>query len=405
VADFNLRFKESATGNVVGQYRPDGDFSFSIRNSEVGDLQFEIALSTTGLTFEQFGPYRTDFELYRTGQSGDVKLLTEGMLTSTNLNNDRDSILVAGKDWLHYLERRVYPFDPVQYVAGNWRNWPQGWPHFASGRVKLGNPVEVKDIIEEMLAKMEAVTLPALPGGVDAGPGMGQLGLIYNNKDTGQTTKYTIMPGDQTTIFEHIQKLSEQVNGFEFDILPGSREFKMWSPGRAQDNPIYRLQLQGEEATGAIIDLDWTNDGPEGTFLVGLGTAEHRAGAVWYYRPSIEKYRWLDKVYDFGEMANTDLLFGMLKDQQDLFPQRKLGITLLNPEFLSPSFYTGGRPRGLIGQKIFVKAGFAPYWSVDSTYIVNAINWNVDASTNESVELELEIVYDDNNEDNLPHGI
>lgn len=359
------------------------------------------------LRLEQFGPYRTDYALYRTGAGGNRRLIVEGMVTSVNLSSDRDSILVGGKDWLHYLERRVYPFDPQLYIQGDWDQWPVGWPHFAgSRREKLGNPVEVRDIVEDMLDHMQSVTLPSLPGGVPAGPGMGQLDIIFNNPPTDTKTKYKIYPGDQTTMFEHIQKLSEQVDGFEFDILPGSREFKMWSPGRLQDVPVYRIETQqDDEGKGAVVAMDWTNDGPDGTYLVGLGTADKKAGAVWYYRPSLQTFRWLDKVYDFGEMANTDLLFNMLKDQNDLYPQRKLSLTVLNPEFLAPSLYTGGRPRGLIGNRINVRHFFRPYWHVDSDYKVNAINWTTDQSSNETVEFELEIIYEEGTISTLPHGI
>jgi len=417
LGDFLVYHRDVEFGVVTGQYVPE-HLGFSIRNSEAGHISYEIPLSEPFLRFEEFGPYRTDYQLYRRGNSGAYQLLTEGMLTSVNLNKDRDSILVGGKDWLHYLERRTYPFDPVKYRAGDWVNWPKQWPNVqAPALATSASPVDVRDVVEEMLDAMNRVTLPPLPGGVPADTNrQNVLPIMFNNKATGTMVMYKILPGDQTTMYEHIKKLSELSDGFEFDILPQSLEFKMWAPGRLQDQPVYRITGVGtpttSEAAGAVIEADWTNDGPEGTFLVGLGSAGHRVGAVWYYKPSIDRYRWLDKVYDYGDLYNTgdliapgdiedaqsdpeDFIFRMLKDQDDLFPQRKLGLTLLNPEFMSPSFYTGGRPRGLIGQRVHFAHTWSPYWRNDADYRVNAINWEVDQSANESVELELEIIYED----------
>jgi len=413
LGDFLVYQRDVESQIITGIYRPE-HLNFSIRNSQAGDVSYEIPLGEPNLTFEEFGPYRTDYQIWRRGGSGLYNLLVEGMVTSVNLNKDRDSVLVSGKDWIHYLERRIYPFDPALYRSGDWVNWPKQWPDVQPPNLAAdAEAVEVRDVVEEILDAMNNVTLPALPGGVAADPSrQNVLPIMFNNPPTGSSVLYKILPGDETTVFEHIQKLSELVDGFEFDILPQSYEFKMWSPSRLQDQPVYRIKGVNtpttSEAGGAVVEADWTNDGPEGTYLVGLGTAEHRVGAVWYYKPSIDQYRWLDRIYDFGELSNTsdplqplpvldpqDMVFRMLKDQDDLFPQRKLGITLLNPEFMSPSFYTGGRPRGLIGQRVNFTHDWNPYWRNNADYRVNAISWDVDQSGNESVSLELEILYED----------
>ena len=417
MGDFLVYQRDVESGIITGQYVPE-NLSFSIRNSEPGGISYEIPLGHPSLTFEEFGPYRTDYQLYRRGATGGYVLLVEGMVTSVNLSKDRDSVLVSGKDWLHYLERRIYPFDPVRYRAGDWVRWPKQWPQVIPPALpQSATPVDVRDVVEDILQATLDVELPPLPGGVpaDTSP-QNVLPLRFNNKATDTMVMYRILPGDQTTVYEHIKKLSELSDGFEFDIIPQSLEFKMWAPGRLKDQPVYRITGVGSpitsEAAGAVIEADWTNDGPEGTFLVGLGSAGRTVGSVWYYKPSIDRYRWLDKVYDFGDLFNTgdlvvpadiknavtdpeDMIFRMLKDQDDLFPQRKLGLTFLNPEYMTPNFYTSGRPRNLLGQRVYFSHTWSPYWRNDAYYRVNAINWTVDQSANESVELELEILYED----------
>lgn len=387
-----------AYGVDTGQFVPE-NLGFSLSRNDEGEITYEIPLSAPSLTREEFGPYNTDWYLYRRGNSGQYKLLNAGMITSVNLSKDRDTVLVAGKDWMHYLKRRTYPFDPQAYKDGGWIGWPKQWPAVP------GNPVEVTGIVDDLLDAIENASLPAIPN-VSATPGpYGALGIVHNNLAMGILTTHYILPGDTATIFDYISEFSSLHNGFDFAFTP-YREFRMWAPvldgsgnfirpGRDTGTPQYSFGLdRTNETSGAIVSIDWTNDGPEGTYLLGLGKAAKRDSAVWYYKPSIDAYRRLDKVYDFGEMANTDRLLNMLKNQNDLYPQRKLSLTLLNPEFLSPSLYTEGRPFTLIGNRVNVQFDFSPYWYVNSMYLVNKISWTVDQDQNEEVELELEIIYE-----------
>lgn len=407
MASFELRFSDAVYGTFVASFEP-LDLAFEIKNSEPGSFSCELPLgasqagTTVGIRRDSFAPYRTDWQLWRTGSSGQPKIMSAGMLTSVNLNTDRDSILISGKDWLHYLQRRIYPFTPEDYVTFNpanpngfWDKWPKRWPEVPTfdPEFKATNPVDLRVIVEELLLAMRSAV-------TQAGESIGQLPITFNNSNTGTTGTYEIYPGDSTTIFDHIKTLSEMKDGFEFDIHPISLEFRIWSPRRDPNDgvPIWWIRRHPTDLTneqsGAIIDFDWTNDGPEGTYLIGLGTKEHKVGATWTDPQTLEKFRWMDKVYDYGELAPKDMILNKLKDQNDLWPQKKLGLTLLNPEFMSPSFYTGGRPRNLIGARVRVTHNFAPYHTVDAYFRINGIQWRIDENTNEEVALELEMVYE-----------
>jgi hypothetical protein len=408
LAEFTLLLRDAQTGVFVGEYDAQG-LSFEIKNSEVGSMSCELALgtlqfgsTTQGMIRDSFAPYRTDFELWRRS-TGQPVIMTAGMITSVNLNTDRDSVLISGKDWLHYLERRIYPWNPDDYKTLNPDNpdmhwaagWPKQWPAdpiFDIVNV-VQNPVEVREIVEDIIDAMNEVSAPD-------GSNDGVLIIGASNADTGTLTKYQIYPGDSTTILDHIRALSELVDGFEYHITPLSRQFIMWSPRRDPNDgvPIWHIRVnetdQEDESSGAIIDFDWTNDGPEGTFLIGVGTRDKKAGAVWTDPQTRQKFRWLDKVYDYGALAPNDVILEMLKDQFDLWPQKKLSLTLLNPQFMTPSFYSAGRPWTLIGQRIRATHNFRPYHTVDAYFRVNAVNIRVDDDTNEEVTLELEMLYD-----------
>src|SRR4029078_9533119 len=119
-------------------------------------ISCEIALgqtkrgSTLGIRANEFAPYAANFEMWR-GNS----LVTDGMVTSINLNKDRDTILVSGKDWKHYLQRRIYPFSPEDYITyadatryACWDTWPKKWVQ------PDGQTVTVNRMVRDLLLSM-----------------------------------------------------------------------------------------------------------------------------------------------------------------------------------------------------------------------------------------------------------
>jgi hypothetical protein len=406
MADWYVKMIDRSQGAQVGEYSVNP--TCEIRNSEPGGFGCELALgqlkrgsTVLGIGRDEFAPYKTNYELWRQS-TGNGVCISDGMLTSINLNKDRDTVLVSGKDMIHYLQRRIYPFTPEDYITLDpakperfFDKWPKKWPTMAVGDQ---DPIDIALIVRDIIQSMNKdYPVDALTTTVPSGYAPGVPHITQSVPLTEQTGKYKIYPGDSTTIFDHLTKLSEMTDkGFEFDILPISLEFKLWTPRRtlANEPPFYGFSPSDNEEGGAITQWDWTNDGPEGTYLLGLGTRDHRVGATWTDEDNVAEFGRLDKVYDFGAISIQDMLLQMLKDQNDLHPQKKLNLQLLNPEFLTPNFYTGGRPRNLIGTMIHAGHDFAPLHNVDAFFRINAISWDVDKSTNEYVDLELEMNYD-----------
>lgn len=396
MASWEIRFTGIPGGVYVGRFAVE-NLTLDIVNSEEGGFTCELPLSATQIDSPTLGiprampsgfaPKRSDWEIWRGG-----KLISAGILTEVNLNTDRDTMLLAGRDWIWYLKQRIYPFNPEEYVAGEWDKWPKRWPE-----TNADNPVDISIIVR------------ALVQSLDQDPETGDyfIGarLFSRHIPTmNQTTKYTILPGDTTTIFDHIQTLSERAEGFEFDIEPGTKEFNTYSPRRDSSygfpeyifkvvDPAGSEPMDVVEGYGQIIEMDWTNEGPNGTYLVGLGTRDHRVGRVWTDIDTALQFGRYDLVYDYGELSNQQSLLAMLKDQQDLWPQKNLSLTLLNPEYLGVSFYSGSYPRGLVGRRVRVFRDFLPYTIIQHDFRINSIRWTVDQSTNEQVELGLEMLY------------
>lgn len=393
---WNIKFIDH--GQVVGWYEP-LNLSFGIRNSDAGDMTCEIGLAQDGLRSNDVGkglrrasivPDRTDYYLYR-----NKNLITSGIVRSRNLSMNRDTCLFGGKDWIDYLKRRVYPFDPVQYVEqGEWALWPKQWGVGTSlGPDGLPEGEDLTLIAEDILEAMLTATIADTdtPGNIINGADVTPR-LILANPPTGTKHRYKILPADQTFIFDHVRTLSLVEGGFEFDILPDNLEFKMYAGGRDGGVPVYSFTVDEQ-----IEDFDWTDEGPLATvtLVYGAGSGIKR-GVVRTHKKSVQLFRWTDRIADAGNVGSLSMLQGLAAGEEfaDRFPRKKLSLGVFDPELLTPNFYTGGRPRSLIGNRIQAIHNFAPYHTITAHYTVMGINWDVDESGNEHIDFEIDMIND-----------
>lgn len=365
--DWRVAFVESQV-NPTGFFRVD-ELSFSLVNSEEGEFTCEIPLGHPDLIPNQIGADRTSYVIYR-----GANIITGGIVTGINLNKDRESLMISGNDYLHYLKRRIIPFNPAAYRAGEWPNWPLKW--------KQVDTCNIARSLINIMRNADQYSLPIFPHSVGT---------------TGFITNYKIFPADPTTIFDHIKALSElgADDGFEFAVSPVTLEFFMYPGGRDSGFTAIDIAPRDTEASGQIIEYDWNNTGPRGTWTLGLGSSDkaNKMGSIKTDEDNKAQFGRTDIVEDFGTMKNQHALDvkTAFEGSTNLGPERNLAFGVLNPEFLIPNFYTGGRPRNLIGDRIHTEYDFE-YRHVDAYFIVQALNFSVDNSGNEEVGFELEMI-------------
>lgn len=413
--EWYIRIRDAKPPNPVVAEFSVREPTAEVKNSEGGGFTGEIALgqtrrgsTTRGIGRDSFAPKRSWYELYRQS-SGSGTIISDGWIDSVNLNRDRDSILISGRDWKSYLDERIYPFSPQDYKTYDdtkdemyWDKWPKKWVD-PSGDL-ITSKVSVQRVVRDILLSMRTglpidMRSPAALLTRENALGVPSFPLSISLVGGGNDIRYKIYPGDQTTILGHLNAIAEGAEyGFEWDVEPITRTFRMWSPRRYPlDVAVMHFAPSEQESGGMVIDFDWTNEGPAGTYLLGLGQAErtgYKVGQIWSYDPALEQFGRYDLVYDYGTMTHPEFLLDKLKDQNDIWPQKKLTFSLLNPEFLPTNFYTGGRPRNLIGNTVRVTKDFPPYHKVDAYFRINSIRWAVDASSNEVADLELMMIYE-----------
>jgi hypothetical protein len=379
-----IEFRENTAAARLTAWVKPPQLHWSIKNSEKGEMTCELPIGMdqydgTPFTFRRDGivPWHTDWYLYR-----GTTLRDSGIVTSINLADDRDTVLVSGMNWLGYLENRTYPFDPEAYVnERDWASWPKKWG------VGLTNGVDLRIIVEDIMeAMIEAVVIGA-NGPISAA--FYTPPFILANPNTGQDGRYKILPADETTIYDHIKKISENSDGFEFDILPQNLEFKMYSPNRDQGTPVYRFTKNER-----LIELDWTNEGPLATVTTIYGTGSSiKRGVVRTDFESIIRYRWTDRIANAGQVASQVALEKAAQGHafEDRFPRKRASFAIHDPELLTPNFWTGGRPRNLIGNRVRVTHDFF-FHKVNADYRVMGLNIDVDEHGNEKVSFDAEMI-------------
>jgi hypothetical protein len=249
----------------IGECFPSA-LSFSLPLSAVGDISYEIGIDDNMAKWNKTYPYRTDY-LLLLGE----RELQGGIHTGVAISDvETETLQISGNDYLHYLECRWYPFDPLNLAAGGFIA-PIGTDIFSV----------VEDLLDAVLAKSNS------------------LELTYANGLSGQVINdFKIELGDTEFIKAKIETLSKKLPGFDYEVTP-QREFKMYADGRGSTKSFTFEQGRN------IMMLDYANRGPEGTHTLGVvqGAGNKIARAVDH--PGIVTYRRLD-AHDDLQIITTD---------------------------------------------------------------------------------------------------
>jgi hypothetical protein len=262
--------------------------SFTLNKGENGphELTFELATANEALDFNKIVPYEVDFELWR--ETVETPLIA-GIVTSINFESESEMLQVACKDWLHYLDRRIYPFDPMD---------PN---HYVAGAPPRGSALEVvQEEVSSIVALLLNQTL-AVPNSLDF--------FLDEMPDTGHKTDLTVSLFDTESIMSKIQQLSQQEPGiFDFWIT-WDRHFHMAVPRRFPIECLAdatKCAWYFNDSASGLLHVNFTDTGPEGTYLIGygslVGSTDVQVGlAVQDFH---NRFRRLDATRDFGDVTS-----------------------------------------------------------------------------------------------------
>lgn len=309
MAFFQIRHLKH-NGELLHTVEPQ-DLHFALNNSAPHDISYNVNLDdpvvaeSNTLEGDFLGEYQHDWELLRDGKPMDQM---SGLITGLHSHQSDGVIEVTGKSWLHYLDKRFYPFDPLRPYAYRFSAYQQ----------------DVTDIIHDVISAIQAQPYSLQ---FDLSDLVGQTTFIDNLR---------IEFGDTESILSKINALAEgrRPDCFDFYVLTEhltgqqqiNKRFRVAHPdyignfGSSPTNPITYLYVPTDPdvpATEAaanntdpgIYDADWTSNGPPGTHILGLGAGlAFKLGAAYGHQEAQEIFRRLDFSIDFGDVPNRNKL-------------------------------------------------------------------------------------------------
>jgi hypothetical protein len=316
---------------------------------EVGTINFDLPQAHPLCRRDRLQPYITDFYLYR-----DALLLMAGMITAVKMSNQDEIIEIAGKDWMHYLEIREYPFDPSNPLLFDFQK----------------QNADVYQIIEDMLDVVlaEPNSLP----------------LIYDNGLLGVTINYKIELADTEDILSKIKNLADQHPiGFDYEVTP-DRHFIMHSPqkGSAIDYPL--------EKDNNVYTIDVTDNGPKGNHVLATGAGtSNKLAAVTDDDVSQAMFRRIDTSQDFGNIVDQSFLDGKTLEVQQYAGQPLFEFDIVILPQAAEDIYLSIQ----LGDTVPVRGDFR-YMQIDSPHRVVSRKVKVNEQGDEEITLGVNDVPD-----------
>lgn len=283
-------------GNSIGEIIP-ANLEWSKRLNSIGTVVYDIPFSSRLATRSKTRPYATDFALYLEGDP-----FIAGLHSGIQKNLDSQTLQVSGRDWGHYFEQRIYPFDPSDPAL------------YFYAKVQ----VDMLDIIRDILFTV-----------------MGQDGSLQIVVDevtqSGLPTNYRIEAGDSESVFEKLAHFSEQDPSFDFEFTP-ERELIFYAPKKGA---LIGYTL---EKGRNLEDVSYLEEDAPANWILGLGAGTGTpVAAVKQNTTAFGFFRRLDKAKSFGDdfidkgMVRR-LTQGELEDMQSI--SRVNGATIASDSVL-----------------------------------------------------------------------
>lgn len=375
-------------GTALGSFGPE-NLNFTLRKGEDGPHDITYELSRDFAVEDMVGAYRTDFKLVDSASTTPVTIMA-GMHTSApQITTDEERIQLAGKDWLHYLERRYWPYndsDPNYFRIGTppaspitENNPPPGFAYY----VDAGTPRDTMQIITDLLDMVLG-----MPNSLD---------INYLLSNIGHNIElFSVDLIDTENVLSKIQTLSNEDPGeFDFWIDPDTKEFTFAAPYR------YNIDVAGDSSLAAhifnanlpasgVFTINYENVGPQATRMIGQGANQSSTlVAVREYLPGSAQFRLLEDHVSFPGVVTRErvqrltrkaLLFG-------LNPIHNVSIAVV-PESVS-NFWTTFHP----GKAIWVISDLEAH-IIDAAFEIVSMDGESDLDGNMLVTMNLNQIYD-----------
>lgn len=383
-AEYYMDFFDIFTLEVDVSFRPENwHVELNIREPDTVavDISFS-ALDMSGATIvsghDFIGPWRHGW-LLRQGWTP----ISAGPITSVRTRKGSDFMSVGGKDWLHYFQRRQFPFNGDPTVPGNEDGMLEA---FTGSKLGFGYYVENADIATHLDNIISMVLNKDY-----------SFGITYALAPIGKAINYEIPIGDQRFISDMIGELSDVAPGFDFETT-WDMVFQIASPYFYGDPTTFDITdstdshwafvFDDSDDAHTPFDVEFGNEGPISTHVAGFSSSE--MAVTKGYGPGQEQFSRLDASYDFGSFPNRDALDARTSKQlaYNLQPVHEIPLTVLASQITN--FWTIFKP----GRAIFVDQELVFHRIDSGQRIVQMTVSDAESIGEPTVEIGLNQIYD-----------
>lgn len=411
MTDIDFRIVHVDHNNTtLGIFQPvDNTLRWAYRVNDIGDISYELNLQDTELIQANiayggenfFAPYKTDWRLGMSVYGGSWHSIHAGIHTNVGLRPRSGTVQISGKDWLHWLEQPVW-FNKyaVQFDLGNLEqifdadvaDWTFTNGFYNSDYIYAWVATEgatFKSVIDFLLNNSKRGT-----DFVNLAPVYNGLGFGAGNAFT-----YVIQFQDETNILDHLKTLSTMSDPYGFDFYTDwDKKIYFFSPRKVVANsptPIWTLTDENV-VISTVPDFEWLNNGPLGTYIVGLGPGNPATWHIKKDQDSIDLYRQWTRLVRVGDTyvrytSDLDLIIYATQGLQYIYPHKDLNLSIY-PNKVNP-VDPGDGFKNHIGDVVRFKWELYPYHTVNAYFWITQQEYHGDAAGNYICDLGLEQIY------------
>jgi hypothetical protein len=382
-----------------------GTLAYNFKANEVGSISYRLAfeeLERLSVPRDSFAPYLTDWRLQMQVGTGAWSSIMGGIHVPVNLQTDADAVDVAGKDWAHWLEQPVwfnyynYNYDQAGAATATRKRDVVKEDHSITGTAPIINRL---CFIAFPPGCIQSTMIRTLLDNSKQGTNYVNINPVFSGTAGSAALTlqaYVIMFQDATTILQHINNIAQLDEPYGFDwTMNAGKTMEFFGPRKQlQDAPVRTWTInRTTNIEQPLLQLDWTNNGPVGTHIVG--TSNGNPGP-WYNKrdqDSVDKYRQWLKIEQLGDqyILGPDMRHA-LDGLQYMYPQKDVKINVY-PEVLD-NLDAGAGFRNHVGDVVRMYWDFDEYHTVDAYYWITGQDFATDPSGNWKCDLSLQQIYD-----------
>lgn len=384
------------SGATVSTHTPvGGSLRWSYRANDMGDIDYTLPLSDPTITRDSFAPYYTDWRLQQQVSGGAWEGIHGGIHVPVNVVSDADTVNVAGKDWALWLDQPPWfdGFSDADFSKTVFDDVFRQWNTPISRTVGSGF-VDTPIVKAWYPPATQQDVITWLVNNLNRGTDFVNISADFNGTGWSEVTDLVIIQfQDETTILSHINEIAAMDTPYGFDWYMGyGKTMHFFGPRKEVANSPTAIWTINETMVLNPVDvLDWTNNGPLGTHIMGLGPGQPGIWRLHTDQDSIDRYRLWNRLERVGGpfVYKTKGQIKYLTDGlQYIAPQKDLKVTI-RPEDIDP--FEGFKNH--VGDVVRFTWDFPPYHQIDAFFWIVSQEFSSDPAGNFKCDLGLQQIY------------